>query len=119
MPAKVFGLGLIAAVATPAGADDVRVLAASAGAGTNGYVISVTLAHTDTGWDDYADAWEVLDSAGARLGLRGLLHPHVNEQPFTGALMGVVIPDGAAQVFIRACTNVDGWGEALFPLTLD
>ncbi|MEL7027071.1 MAG: hypothetical protein AAGO57_07585, partial [Pseudomonadota bacterium] len=71
----------------------------------------VTLRHGDTGWDDYADGWRVELADGSVLGTRELLHPHVNEQPFTRSLSGVEIPDGTNEVFIRASTNVDGWGE--------
>ena len=43
----------------------------------------VTVQHADTGWDHYADAWEVLAPDGTVLGTRTLLHPHTDEQPFT------------------------------------
>ncbi|MGB5558363.1 MAG: hypothetical protein WBN04_10170, partial [Paracoccaceae bacterium] len=52
---------------------------------------SVTLRHPDTGWDHYADGWEVLAPDGTRLGFRELLHPHETEQPFTRSLGGVAI----------------------------
>ena len=44
--------------------------------------------HPDTGWDDYADGWRVLDMDGNELGMRVLHHPHVDEQPFTRSLSG-------------------------------
>lgn len=69
----------------------------------------VTLSHPDTGWDHYADGWRVLDMQGNELGLRVLFHPHVNEQPFTRSLSGVVIPQGLRQVQIEARCSVDGW----------
>ena len=50
-------------------------------AGDGMYQVSVTLLHADTGWDHYANRWDVLDEAGNLLGSRELLHPHVNEQP--------------------------------------
>lgn len=84
-----------------------------------GWRFEVTILHPDTGWDDYADGWEVLDSDGNRLGYRELLHPHVNEQPFTRSLSGVVVPDGVREVFIRARDNVGGWGETRVPVKLD
>lgn len=80
--------------------------------------ISVTLRHPDTGWDHYADGWEVLHPDGNRLGYRELLHPHVNEQPFTRSLGGVVIPAGVDYVLIRARDNVAGWDDATFRLNL-
>ena len=79
---------------------------------------SVTLSHPDTGWDHYADAWEVLDTDGNSLGIRELLHPHETEQPFTRALSGVTIPDGATVVYVRARCNVDGWSEDLYEVAL-
>ncbi len=85
----------------------------------NGDRISVTLSHPDTGWDDYADGWEVLDADGNSLGLRELLHPHVNEQPFTRSLSGVIIPDRAKAIYVRARSNVDGWSDDLFEVVLD
>ena len=69
----------------------------------------VTLSHPDTGWDHYADGWRVLDMNDNELGLRVLFHPHVEEQPFTRSLSGVVIPEGTTEVQIEARCNIDGW----------
>ena len=63
---------------------------------------SVTLAHPDTGWDHFADAWRVELADGTVLGERVLVHPHEAEQPFTRSLSGVAIPEGVGQVFIRS-----------------
>jgi hypothetical protein len=63
---------------------------------------SVTLEHNDEGWHHYADRWDVLTLDGRLLKSRVLHHPHENEQPFTRSLSGVMIPDGASQVKIRA-----------------
>ena len=79
---------------------------------------SVTLSHPDTGWDHYADGWEVLDADGNSLGVRELLHPHVTEQPFTRSLSGIAIPQGATIVYVRARCNVDGWSDDLFEVRL-
>jgi len=79
---------------------------------------SVTLLHPDSGWDHYADGWEVLDTDGNSLGHRTLAHPHVNEQPFTRSLGSVSIPAGTDKVFIRAHCLVDGWGDQLFEVDL-
>ena len=79
---------------------------------------SVTLSHPDTGWDHYADAWEVLDAEGNSLGIRELLHPHETEQPFTRSLSGVAIPDAATVVYVRARCNVDGWSDDLYAVAL-
>ena len=79
---------------------------------------SVTLRHPDTGWDHYADGWEVLSSDEKRLGYRELLHPHETEQPFTRSLGGVEIPRGTEAVLIRAKCSVDGWTSALYEVSL-
>lgn len=113
-----FAIALSLMGALPAYADDATIVAAEASASGGAWRFSVTLEHGDTGWDDYADGWRVVDGDGAVLGFRELLHPHVNEQPFTRSLGGVEIPDGVTEVFIEARTNVDGWGDAQLPLTL-
>lgn len=71
--------------------------------------IEVTLLHDDTGWDHYADGWEVLDANDTVLGYRKLHHPHVEEQPFTRSLSNLMLPDGTREVFIRAHCSEKGW----------
>ncbi|MCP8687276.1 hypothetical protein [Marinobacterium sedimentorum] len=77
--------------------------------GANRWSVSVTLQHRDSGWDHYADHWRVVDEAGAVLGDRVLLHPHVDEQPFTRSLSGIRVPDGSSRLFIEAHDKVHGW----------
>ena len=89
-------------------ADVLEVSATPTGDGT--YRFDVTVRHADTGWDHYADAWEVLSADGTALGTRTLLHPHTDEQPFTRSLTGVRIPDDVAEVTIRARDSVHGHG---------
>ncbi|WJY22045.1 hypothetical protein QTA57_02380 [Fontisubflavum oceani] len=84
-----------------------------------GDTIHVTLAHPDTGWDHYADGWQVELEDGTVLGTRTLFHPHVEEQPFTRSLGNVTIPEGVTQVFIRARCNVTGWGDERFVLQVE
>lgn len=55
---------------------------------------------------------------GARLGLRVLVHPHVEEQPFTRSLADVVVPAGVDHVLIRARCLVDGWNDATLRVDL-
>lgn len=116
----VTALALAATLATTAAlrADPAEIVSARIDMQTTGARIDVTLRHGDTGWDDYADGWRVELADGTILGTRALLHPHVEEQPFTRSLSNVAIPAGTAQVFIRARTNVDGWGEARLALDL-
>lgn len=110
---------LVLSCAQPSRADAPRIVAAVARPGAQGlWQFEVTLVHPDSGWDHYASAWEVLTPDGARLGLRELAHPHVDEQPFTRALSRTAIPEGVTEVVIRARCNLDGWAPAGFTLTL-
>jgi hypothetical protein len=78
---------------------------------------SVTVEHPDTGWEDYADGWDIVlpdgsvakpdpDSPFTRL----LLHPQETEQPFTRSQGGIVILHGITFVIVRAHDLVDGFG---------
>lgn len=78
----------------------------------------VTVSHADSGWKHYADRWDVLDADGNVLGQRVLLHPHVNEQPFTRSLGGVAIPAGINEVYIQAHDSVHGNGPKYGPVAL-
>lgn len=69
----------------------------------------VTVVSADTGWEKYADAWEVRDPSGSVLGIRELAHPHVDEQPFTRSLSGVEIPPGIERVVVAARDSVEGF----------
>lgn len=92
-------------------ADVVAVKVRSDGAGS--YSFDVTVRHADTGWDHYANAWEVVAPDGKTvLGTRTLLHPHETEQPFTRSLSGVKIPDEFGEVIVRARDSVHGHGGA-------
>lgn len=84
----------------------------------NTWTFDVTLKHGDTGWDDYADGWRILDGDGKELGLRKLAHPHVNEQPFTRSLSRVVIPEGVTEVGIQASDSVGGWSSPVKKIKL-
>lgn len=97
------------ALALPAQADPARITQIDAVVFDTGWRFSVTIEHGDTGWDDYADGWRVELADGTVLATRTLLHPHVDEQPFTRSQTGIEIPDGIGTVMIRASTNVEGW----------
>lgn len=75
----------------------------------NTYRFDVTVSSGDTGWDKYADAWEVRAPDGEVLGERVLLHPHETEQPFTRSLSGVVVPEGVDEVTVAARDSVNGY----------
>lgn len=73
--------------------------------GNQQYQFNVTLLHDDTGWDHYANRWEILDTGGNILATRTLHHPHVNEQPFTRSLT-VTLPENTKNVIIRGHDKV-------------
>ena len=75
---------------------------------------SVTLKHLDQGWDHYADQWDVVTLDGKLLKSRVLYHPHVDEQPFTRSLSGVIIPEGVDKVKIRSKDSVHGYSDEEF-----
>ncbi len=74
------------------------------------YNFDVTLKHSDTGWDHFADRWEILAPDGKILGTRVLAHPHVDEQPFTRSLSGVKIPVDVKKVEIRGHDSIHAYG---------
>ena len=81
------------------------------------WTFDVTVDHPDTGWEDYADGWDVVTPEGTVLKpdpdnpfTRLLLHPHVGEQPFTRSQGNIVIPPGVETVSVRAHDLVDGYG---------
>ena len=91
------------------------------------WTFHVTVEHPDTGWEDYADGWDVLTPDGEVLKsnaddpfTRLLLHPHETEQPFRRSQGGIVIPEGVTQVRVRAHDLVDGYGgrEVVVDLTV-
>ncbi len=109
---------LLAALAPcPALAADVIAATPSRAAdGTWGF--DVTVRSDDTGWDAYADRWEVVAPDGTVLGTRELLHPHEDEQPFTRSLTGVTIPAAITRVTVRAHDKPGGFGGAELAVTL-
>ncbi len=108
-----------------AGLADVEfVKAVQAADGT--WTFSVTVRHPDTGWEDYADGWDVITPDGQVLKVspddpftRLLLHPHVNEQPFTRSQSRIRIPDDVTRVTVRAHSLTRGFGgrEVVVDLT--
>jgi hypothetical protein len=77
----------------------------------------VTVSHPDTGWENYADGWDVVSPDGTVIKpnpdtpfTRLLVHPHVDEQPFTRSQTDITIPDGVTKLIVRAHDLVDGFG---------
>ena len=90
------------------------------------WTFHVTVRHPDTGWDDYADGWDVMTLDGLVLRpdpdvpfTRLLLHPHEDEQPFTRSQSGIVVAPWVTWVRVRAHDLVDGYGgrEVVVDLT--
>mgnify|MGYP001276652892 CR=1 FL=1 len=113
---KIIALSLLSV--SPALADAPQVVAAQAVRSGDVWSVSVTLSHPDTGWGHYADSWQVETDDGTVIATRALVHPHVEEQPFTRSLEHVVIPAGLDHVMIRARCNLDGWSPRPFRLNL-
>ena len=104
------GLSLMLILAAPSQAGQAEIVDVQVNRGGDGsYRFDVTVRHADEGWDHYADGWQVLAPDGSVLGERRLLHPHVDEQPFTRSLSGVVVPPGTRTVRIRAHDSVHGY----------
>jgi hypothetical protein len=77
------------------------------------YTVSATIRHHDTGWDNYADAFEV-KGKDVQNGLRVLTHPHETKQ-FTRSQSGVV---AKGLVWVEAKDNVEGLGGSKIYLDL-
>lgn len=99
-------------------AGQARIIDVSVTNNNGSFRFDVTLEHADSGWDHYADGWEVVSPAGDVLGKRVLAHPHVNEQPFTRSLSGVQIPQDVKTVSIRAHDSVHGYNKEMFEVDL-
>jgi hypothetical protein len=109
-----------------ANADVLNVRAVQAAGGS--WTFHVTVFHPDTGWDDYADGWDILLPDGTVIKpdadapfTRLLLHPHENEQPFTRSQSNILIPDDVTEVRVRAHDLVHGYGgrETIVDLTVE
>lgn len=86
--------------------------------GAGQYRVSATIRHDDSGWDHYADGFEVLAPDGALLVTRKLVHPHENEQPFTRSTNAFAIPPGTEFVNVRARENILGYGDDMLKLAV-
>ncbi len=125
-PAPVSDPGSPTAEAVEEGSGDADVLFVRGVQGEDGrWRFDVTVFHTDTGWEDYANGWDILTESGAVLKAnpddhftRLLLHPHVEEQPFTRSQSGLVIPEDVARLIVRAHDLVDGWGGTTVEIDL-
>jgi hypothetical protein len=83
------------------------------------YTVSATIRHNDTGWDNYADAFEVkgnpVQNNPVQNGLCVLTHPHETEQPFTHSQSDVI---AQGIIWVKAKGNVEGSGGSKIYLDL-
>lgn len=109
---------LVLALGGPAFAGEADVVAAKASAlGGDQWRVDATVQHADSGWDHYANAFQVFGPDGTLLETRVLHHPHVNEQPFTRSVT-VAIPAEATEITVRAVDSVHGEGGEAVVVTL-
>ncbi len=91
--------------------EDFAIVTAVTISGNEGnYTFSVTLSSPDTGCEQYADWWEIIDTEGSLLYRRILAHSHVNEQPFTRAGGAVAIAKDK-KIYVRAHMNNSSYGS--------
>jgi hypothetical protein len=102
-------------------AADVIDVGASGEAGN--YQFSVTIRSPDTGCEQYADWWEVLDENGNLLYRRILTHSHASEQPFTRSGGPVAIEADQVVIvrahMVRAGAQSHGYGGIAFKGTVE
>ncbi|MGF1536472.1 MAG: hypothetical protein ACFB4J_08325 [Elainellaceae cyanobacterium] len=77
------------------------------------YQLSVTVRSSETGCDQYADWWEVVDASGQLLYRRILAHSHVDEQPFTRSGGPVPLSPGQ-KVIVRVHMNPSGYSPQAY-----
>lgn len=99
-------------------AGEVRIVKAVAIQNAGYWKFDVTLQHHDTGWEHYANEWRIVSEDGKIIGTRTLMHPHVNEQPFTRSLPRVEISEDIQVVFIEARDTVHGWAPQRYKITI-
>ena len=73
------------------------------------YNFHVTVRSQDKGWEKYCNWWRLKTKEGQEIARRTLMHPHVNEQPFTRALYNVKIPEGVKEVIVEAHDSREGY----------
>lgn len=103
--------GLTSIFAQVVQADEVEIVNVYMQETDSGWRADVTLKHNDTGWEHYADAWRVVDGNGHLFKTRVLYHPHINEQPFTRSLSGIIIPAEQTIVYVEAHDKKHGWSS--------
>lgn len=81
------------------------------------YTFNVSLKSDETGCDQYADWWEILNENGDLIYRRILAHSHTTEQPFTRSGSPVEILEDDV-VYIRAHMHPNGYNGDVFKGTV-
>ncbi len=114
--AKTLLTGLILILSSTSWAGEADVVGGAITAlGDGRFRVDATVRHDDTGWDHYANRWDVLAPDGTILGSRVLAHPHENEQPFTRSLT-LEIPADITEITLQANDSVHELGGETFTL---
>jgi len=95
-----------------------RVVSVEVSGSPQSYIFSVGISSPDTGCDQYADWWEVVDENGILIYRRILAHSHVSEQPFVRSGGPIGISDDQ-MVWVRAHMNTVGYGSQGFKGTIN
>ena len=109
--------GVLPAGATQAGKADVLAVDVSCEPSLDGRPVSicqfsVSVQHADTGWEHYANRYDLLDEDGGLIAPRLLRHPHVDEQPFRRGVRDLKIPHSVKKIRVRAHDLAHGLGGA-------
>ena len=116
--AKTLLTGLILILSSTSWAGEADVVGGAITAlGDGRFRVDATVRHDDTGWDHYANRWDVLAPDGTILGSRVLAHPHENEQPFTRSLT-LEIPADVTEITLQANDSVHELGGEAFTLSV-
>jgi len=114
-----FAIFVLLITSITAQANEVEIVDVKAHQGSDKtWKFAVTLNHADTGWDHYANEWQVIAPDNKILATRTLYHPHVNEQPFTRNTSNVKIPDNMETVRIIAKDTVHGLAKTAMQINL-
>jgi len=119
---KIFLTFLFLAMSATAQANEVEIVKVVAHQNSDKtWTFAVTLKHADTGWDHYANEWQVIAPDNKILATRTLYHPHVEEQPFTRNTSGVKIPANIETVrIIKSKSRAKGiYSILLKPMAFD
>lgn len=104
----------VAASDAPVGQLCASVIDAEATKNGDTWTFALTVRSDDISTTEFGDSWELRTLEGEVIATRVLAHEHMNEQPFTRSMSGIVIPEGITTVIGVAHHSVGGYcGETL------